>query len=71
VLHGITTVPVQEAYTMPLQRFAPHGVDTLIDNSKQLDWLDEVRASRACDSSSIQIIHLIRDPRGWIASRMG
>jgi len=71
ILHGITGVPLQEAYAMPLRRFASQGVDTLIDNSKQLDWLDELLAIGACDSLSVRIIHLIRDPRGWIASSMG
>lgn len=71
VLHGITGVPLQEAYSMPLRRFASQGVDTLIDNSKQLDWLQELLASGACDSLSVRVIHLIRDPRGWICSCIG
>lgn len=71
ILHGITAVPLLEAYAMPLRRYASQGVDTLVANSKQLDWLEELLASGACDSLSVRIIHLIRDPRGWIASWMG
>ena len=71
VLDGITTAPVERAYSLPLERFAPQGVDTLIDNSKFLDWLEELLAAGACDPASVRVIHLVRDPRGWITSATG
>lgn len=68
ILHGITTSPLQAAYSLPLERFAPLGVDTLVDNSKFLGWLEELRAAGACDGLDVRVIHLVRDPRGWITS---
>ena len=71
VLHGITSAPIEEAYSLPLARLASQGVETLIDNSKFLDWLDQVLAVGACDPASVRVIHLVRDPRGWITSALG
>lgn len=71
VLHGITTAPLPEAYSLPRTRFAPQGVDTLVDNSKFLDWLEELLAAGACKPTSVRVIHLVRDPRGWITSALG
>ena len=71
VLHGITSAPLREAYSLPLARFAPQGADTLVDNSKFLDWLEELLAAGACDPTSVRVIHLVRDPRGWITSVLG
>ncbi|MFM7138592.1 MAG: sulfotransferase [Planctomycetota bacterium] len=71
VLHGITTARVDEAYSLPMTRFASRGVNTLIDNSKFLDWLDELLVAGACDPASVRLIHLVRDPRGWITSATG
>lgn len=71
ILQGITQTPPQEAYAAPLQRFAVRGVKTLVDNSKHLDWLEELIACGACDLFSMRVIHLIRDPRGWITSVTG
>ncbi len=71
VLHGITSAPIEEAYSLPLARFASQGVGTLVDNSKFLDWLEQVLAVGACDAASVRVIHLVRDPRGWITSALG
>lgn len=71
ILHGIASAPLRDAYALPLERYAPLGVDTLIDNSKFVDWLEELRAAGACDPAAVRVIHLVRDPRGWIASAMG
>lgn len=68
MLHGITTSPLRSAYSLPLLRFAPHGVDTLVDNSKFLDWFEELQAAGACEGIDVRVIHLLRDPRGWITS---
>lgn len=71
ILHGITVAPLEQAYSLPVARFAPQGVDTLIDNSKFLDWLEELLTAGACTPVSVRVIHLVRDPRGWIASALG
>jgi hypothetical protein len=70
VLRGITTAPLAEAYTLPLARFAHRGVTTLTDSSKQLAWLQELRASGACNSVRVKVVHPVRDPRGWLASAL-
>ena len=71
ILHGITVAPLEQAYSLPVARFAAQGVDTLIDNSKFLDWLEELLAAGACAPVSVRVIHLVRDPRGWITSALG
>jgi len=71
ILHGITVAPLEEAYSLPVARFAPQGVDTLVDNSKFLDWLEELLAAGACAALAVRVIHLVRDPRGWITSATG
>lgn len=68
VLEGILNTPLAEAYNMPLQRFAAMGITTLIDNSKQISWLERLLTHGACDGLTIKVIHLVRDPRGWMAS---
>ena len=70
VLHGIAAAPLAEAYRLPLARFADRGVTTLIDSSQQLAWLRELQAAGACDSMRVKIVHLVRDPRGWLASAL-
>jgi|GEM_PF-831969 len=68
VLHGIDQAPIAEAYRFPLKRFSSQGVTTLVDNSKKISWLRQMLDSGACEGLSLRTIHLVRDPRGWIAS---
>ena len=62
LLHGIEHVDKRLAHDFA---FARMKKPILIDSSKYLDWtsqfLDQTRYP-------IQVIHLIRDPRGWFAS---
>lgn len=62
VFHGIEDVEFSQAFEFAFERTGAH---TLIDASKSLEWLDRFRNS---DSFAVKAIHLIRDPRGWIAS---
>jgi hypothetical protein len=68
VLQGINEAPIAEAYRFPLKRFSNQGVTTLIDNSKKISWLKQLLDNGACEGLSLRVIHLVRDPRGWIAS---
>lgn len=68
VLDGINAVPLAEAYSFPLQCFSSQGVTTLIDNSKQIYWLKQLLNAGACKMIPVRAIHLVRDPRGWMAS---
>jgi hypothetical protein len=68
VLHGINEAPISEAYSLPLFRFSTQGVTSLIDNSKKISWLKQLIDDGACEGVSVRVIHLLRDPRGWIAS---
>lgn len=68
VLHGINAASIEEAYSLPMRRFSAQGVTTLIDNSKQVPWLKRLIDAKACHGVTVRVIHLVRDPRGWIAS---
>ena len=71
LLHGIEQVPVANAYGFALERFRAQGVTTLIDASKELDWLKQLRRSGGGANRkalAIKVVHLVRDPRGWLAS---
>jgi hypothetical protein len=70
VLHGINQAPLAEAYRLPLRCFAPAGVTTLIDNSKQIPWLQRLIEAGATADLPVRVIHLIRDPRGWVCSAL-
>jgi hypothetical protein len=61
VLHGIATIAADDAFTFALSRT---GRQVLIDSSKVVEW-----ASRFSDSiPAARYVHLIRDPRGYLAS---
>ena len=71
VLHGIEKVPVANAYGFALERFKAQGVNTLIDASKELNWLQQLRRAGGGANGqtlAIKVVHLVRDPRGWLAS---
>jgi hypothetical protein len=70
VLHGLDQAPLAEAYRLPLRRYAPAGVTTLIDNSKQIAWLRRLIEGGATADLPVQVIHLSRDPRGWLGSAL-
>ena len=42
IMGNLCDVPFQEAHTHALNCFKKHGVSTLIDCSKDLDWIEEV-----------------------------
>ena len=61
-LHDIDKVKIEDAYEFAFERFQK---PTLIDCSKQLDWLTNFINS---NTFQVKVIHLIRDPRAWFAS---
>lgn len=61
-LYGIDKVAAKNAFDFAFDRFQK---TTLIDCSKQLNWLQNFVGS---SSFEIKVIHLLRDPRAWFAS---
>lgn len=71
ILGDLDQVPISHAYTYALERYQSLDISTLIDCSKDLAWLEQVlvaNGGRNDNNVTVKIIHLIRDPRGWIAS---
>ena len=71
ILGNLSEIPISHAYGFALERYKSYGIHTLIDCSKDLAWLDQIiLAGGGSNDGSlpIKVIHLIRDPRGWIAS---
>jgi len=70
IMGNLRNIPLQEAHTHALNCFKKHGVHTLIDCSKDLDWIDEVFQiyKNKREDISLKLIHLVREPRGWISS---
>ena len=70
IMGSLIDIPLQKAHIHALDCFKKHNVYTLIDSSKDLDWIDEVfqihKAKRK--NISFKLIHLVREPRGWISS---
>ena len=62
ILYGIEHVEKQFAHDFA---FARMRKPILIDSSKYLDWTSQFLDQ---DRYPVQVIHLIRDPRGWFAS---
>ena len=67
IMGDLSTIPALGAHQHALDCFKKHGVHTLIDCSKDLDWIEETVAENK-NNIDFKIIHLVRDPRGWIAS---
>ena len=67
IMGDLSTIPALGAHQHALDCFKKHGVHTLIDCSKDLDWIEETVAENK-NNINFKIIHLVRDPRGWIAS---
>ena len=71
MLHGIEEVATSNAYGFALKRYAQEGIHTLVDCSKQLTWLQTVLdagGGAKGKNITIKVIHLVREPRGWLAS---
>ncbi len=64
LLHGVTLVPAEQAYEWAFRRT---GKKVLVDTSKVTDW--PLRATASLKRPDIRLVHLLRDPRGWFASR--
>ena len=62
ILHGIENVIKEDAHNFAFERFQKK---TLIDSSKQLDWVVDFSQESAFQT---KVIHLFRDPRSWYAS---
>jgi len=62
VLGDIETQPEERAFELA---FARTGKRVVVDTSKDLDW---VRLFSAEEDLDIRIVHLVRDPRGFVAS---
>lgn len=70
ILGDLTQVLPMEAHRHALTCFEKYGVTTLIDASKNMDWIEEVIRHYIVHHTDIacKIIHLVREPRGWISS---
>ncbi len=64
VLQGVENVPVRQALEWAFDRTRAR---VLVDSSKVTEWIET--ASGGSANLDIVIVHLIRDPRGWLASR--
>jgi hypothetical protein len=62
VLHGAERLPGADAFRFAAART---GARILIDNSKRIDWAETFvgMADLEC-----RFVHVVRDPRGWVAS---
>ena len=72
ILNGIENIPISNAYGYALDRYEGKGITTIVDCSKQLSWLKkiiEAGGGAKGDKLPIKVIHLIREPRGWLASQ--
>lgn len=67
IMGDLSTVPALRAHQHALDCFQKYDVNTLIDCSKDLDWIEEIVTENQ-KIINFKIIHLVRDPRGWIAS---
>lgn len=63
-LHGIESVPVNQAFAWAFERT---GKTVLVDSSKVIPWV--ARALDHAHDHDVRLIHLVRDPRGWLASK--
>ncbi len=63
-LEGLESVPAGKAFDWA---FGRTGARVLVDSSKVTDWIQTSTAGSA--TLDIAIVHLVRDPRGWLASR--
>ena len=70
VLGDLSEISAMDAHRHALNCFEHFGVTTLIDASKNMDWIEEVIGHYSLHHSDIacKIIHLVREPRGWISS---
>ena len=70
ILGDLSAIPQYEAHSYALNCFEKHGVNTLIDCSKDMNWIEEIIQNHEPIESNItfKIIHLVREPRGWISS---
>jgi hypothetical protein len=65
LLHGFEDVPAEAAFEWAFERTRKSA---LVDTSKVTHWPRQGAAS--LDDVDIRLIHLVRDPRGWFASRL-
>lgn len=70
VLGDLSEIAAMDAHRHALTCFKNFGVSTLIDASKNMDWIEEVIEHYSLHHPDIacKIIHLVREPRGWISS---
>ena len=64
VLGDISDVPKEHAMHHAAQNF---GVNTIIDSSKKIEWVETFRNRTDIE---VFVIHLIRHPCGYVASRL-
>ena len=72
VLNGLGSIPISNAYGFALERYHQKGITTIVDCSKQLSWLKKIidkGGGAQGEDLPIKVIHLVREPRGWLASQ--